>query len=77
MLLCNAVDAARCGGCGGGGDESTAAEVLPATEVTLLLSWDIPLLRGVTEVTGSLLVLVLVMDSSSLSYARIASLPWT
>ena len=70
--MCDAVDATRCGG---GGDERSAAEALPAAEVTLLLSWDIPLLRGVTEVTGSLLVLVLVMDSSSLSYARIASFP--
>ena len=64
-MFCDAADdTTRCGG--GGGDESAVA---------LLFSWDNPLLRGVTEVTGSLLVLVLVMDSSSLSYARIASFP--
>ena len=72
----DAVEATRCGGgSGGGGEDRTAAEAPTAAEEMLLLSWDMPLLRGVTEVTGSLLVLVLVMDSSSLSYARMASFP--
>ena len=68
-MLCDAVDAAaaRWGACGGGGGERTAAEAFPPAEAALLLSCDIPLLSGVTEVTGSLLVLVLVIDSLSLS----------